>query len=249
MKTRLIALLSIFSMFLVPALAERKSSNVMSSVKEGKYNESDRLTVGKLRYLPVPNTKEDYVILQSIGKVTSLVIGHFKDSAREIIILTDKDSDGKVDSGKVYDFDENKITNIPNVATEYPPDKFRKMKLDVMNGVRGSVFPNPEGAIYLKKMLEDKTGMVKKSRHNNGFRIYVNDPDEPSRFRAVFYYSDNRKGSGGVDLAFELMYNNIGNQMVSPVISYNVYCRGSFDEVVTEMVEDLSKFTVSHFND
>ena len=63
-------LIPVFVMFtlILPAMAQKASNKIMSSVAEGKYSEKDSITATKLAYLPIPSTKEDYAFLQSEGK-------------------------------------------------------------------------------------------------------------------------------------------------------------------------------------
>ncbi|MGL4368795.1 MAG: hypothetical protein ACRCUT_03870 [Spirochaetota bacterium] len=124
---------------LFPAAAAKKPQKVMPTVKEGKYNETDLLTASKLPYLPIPGTKEDYAIFQSIGKVSTIVIGRFSQGEKEIVYLSDRNGDGKVDEGSSYFPDIKKFKAIGNPGGEYPAERFRKMKMDIINGISGEL--------------------------------------------------------------------------------------------------------------
>jgi hypothetical protein len=234
---------------MLPVFAERTNKTAQPSVKEGQYNGSEIVTGGKLAYLPIPIGREDYAFLQSIGKVTSIVIGYFMEGDRRIVWITDSNGDGTVDDGMIYYPENGKTSRIQNFSKEYTPEKFKKMKQDIISGKSQDLKLNPEGTLYLKKIVEAKSGLVKKVRYRNGFRTFVNDPDDPSTHRVMFYYSNNVKSGGGSDLVFEVFYHNQGTNMVSPVINCNVYCKDSYDPVVIEAVDDLSKFTSTYFGD
>jgi hypothetical protein len=243
MKLRNAAVFLLVTVFMFPVFAEKKGVKIQSTIKEGKYNETDILTASKLPYLPIPGTKEDYVIYQSIGKVSNIVIGRFSGGEKEIIFLSDDNGDGKVKTGSIYYPDLKKFKTIAQPNIEYPAERFKKLKLDVINGVQGEVTPNREGSDFIKKSVDKRSDLVMKVRTKNGFRVFVNDADDSNIHRAIFYYSNNRKSGGGADLAFKVEYNNVGNQMVSPIINFCVYCKDSEDPVAFEAVDDLSKYT------
>ena len=246
---RTAAVAAVILSVVMPLHAEKKAIKLMSTVKEGKYDATDQISAAKLAYLPIPGTKEDYVIFQSIGKVSTLVIGRFASGEKEIFYISDTNGDGKVDEGTTYFPDIKKFRAVAQVAQQYTPEKFKQMKLDVINGVRGELNPNQEGVSYIKKNVEKRSDIVKKTRYKNGFRVFINDPDDQNLHRAIFYYSNNKKSTGGADLAFKVEYRNVGTQMISPIINYNVYCKDSDDPVVAEVVDDLSKFTAQYFGE
>jgi hypothetical protein len=244
-----IALLLFLSLFIFPLMAERVNTRILTSVKEGKYEESDLLIIGRIPYLPIPSTKEDYAILQAIGKVTNVVIGRFKSGEREIVFLSDENNDGTVDRGVIYYPDTKKLAKITQPAKDYPAEQFKRMKLDIISGVSEDLTPNAEGSVYLKKLLESKSPLLRKVHFKNGFRSFINDPDDPKLHRVIFYYSNNQKADGGVDLAFEVIYRNVGSQMIAPVVKYSVYAKGSTDPVIAEVVSDLSAVTAKFFGE
>ncbi|HEY1407140.1 MAG TPA: hypothetical protein VF857_11070, partial [Spirochaetota bacterium] len=214
-----------------------------------KYQETDLITAGKLRYLPIPLGKENYAFLQSVGKVSNIVVGFFKEGEHRIVWISDENGDGTVDTGAIYFPDTGKIARIQNLGTEYSPETFKKMKLEIITSEKSDLTLNPEGSIYLKKIIESKSNLVKKIRFKNGYRAFVNDPDDPNNHRVIFYYSNNEKAEGGSDLAFEVRFHNNGSQMIRPVITYNVYCKDSVDPVVIDVVNDLTQFTKKNFGE
>jgi hypothetical protein len=244
-----VVLLLFLSLFIFPLMAERLNNKIQSSVKEGRYEESDTLIVGRLPYLPIPSSKEDYAILQAIGSVTNIVIGNFKSGERKVIFISDTNADGTVDSGAIYYPDTKKLAKITQPAKDYPADLFKKMKLEIINGVSEDLTPNAEGSVYLKKLLESKSGLLRKVHYRNGYRTFINDPDDPKLHRVIFYYSNNQKANGGVDLAFEVVYRNVGSQMIAPIVKYSVYAKGSTDPVIAEVVNDLFAVTTKFFGE
>jgi len=231
------------------AFAERLNKTIMPSTKEGKYNESNPITVGQLPYLPIPSGREDYAFLQSIGKVTNVVIGYFMEGERRIVWISDSNSDGTVDTGMIYYPETKKISKVQDIQKDYSPDKFAALKKEIISGQSKNLTLNPEGALYLKKIIESKSALVKKVRYRNGFRTLVNDPDDTTTHRVMFYYSNNEKSGGGSDLVFQVYYHNQGPSMIAPVIPCNVYCKDSSDPVVVEAVNELSKFTGKYFGE
>jgi len=130
-------------LLILPAMAEKTSNTIMSTVKEGSYNEKDPITASKLMYLPIPSTKEDYAMLQSEGKRTSIVIGRFKMGEKEILLISDENGDGKVDLAASYFPDTKKTVRNPNPSALYSDEQFKQMKIDIISGVRKELFPNP----------------------------------------------------------------------------------------------------------
>jgi hypothetical protein len=248
MKLNLLVCAAVLCVIALPAAAEKKGK-IQSAVKEGKYIESDLLSTAKLPYLPIPNTKDDYAFLQSIGKSTSVVVGRFSDGEKQIIFISDMNGDGKVDVSSTYYPDLKKFRNSTQPDKDYPSDRFKKMKEDIIRGAKGELNPNSEGADFVKRIAEKKNNIVMKVRFKNGFRVFVNDADDANLHRGIFYFSDNRKSEGGVDLAFKVEFHNVGPLMVSPIINYGVFCKDSLDASVIDVVTDLSQHTSKFFGE
>jgi hypothetical protein len=225
------------------SFAEKAVTRIMPPDGEGSYGETDKLSVNKISKLPVPNSREDYAFIQSIGNETCVVLGLFKGNDRRIIMITDSNNDGKADGVATYYADTRRTVVSKTPAKDYSEDQLKKMKQDIINGVQGEVFPNPEGSAYLKKVINGKPGSYKRARFKNGYKIFVDDPDILDLHRVIFYYSNNTRSGGAADLAFEVVYNQVGPQMVSPVIKFSVYCKDSTDPVVQETVKELLDYT------
>lgn len=221
------------------AFAEKASNKIQPADIDGSYSETDKISVNKISQLPVPNSREDYAFLQSIGSETRVVLGFFKTGDRRIVVITDKNNDGKADSVATYYADTKRTVVSRTPETDYSEDHLKKIKQDILDGVRGEVNPNPEGITYLKKIISGQTGIFKRSKYKNGYKIFIDDPDVKDFHRIIFYYSNNQVSGGGADLAFEVVYNQIGPQMVSPVIKFSVYCKDSTDKQILESVKDL----------
>lgn len=247
MKNTALAL-AVLCLAVIPASAAKKG-NIQTSVKQGKYIETDLLSAAKLPYLPIPNTKEDYAFIQSLGKSTSVVIGRFADGEKQIVLIGDSDGDGKVDISSVYYPDQKKFKNSSQPEKEYSAEAFKKMKQDIILGARGEFNPNAEGSDFVKRMVVKKNNIVVKVRFKNGYRVFINDSDDATMHRAIFYFSDNRKSGGGADLAFNVAFRNVGPLMISPIINYGVFCKDSEDPVVFETVTELSAQTAKYFGE
>jgi hypothetical protein len=235
-------IISIFVFAAFPVLSEKASIKILPSVSEGKYNETDALSFTKLAYMPIPSAKEDYAILQSIGRECNIVLGEFKSGDRKIILISDKNNDGTVDEVSTYMVDSKKTIRSKTPLQMYSADAFKKMKLDIIEGKRGELSPNAEGSAYAKKMIDSGSNIVRKIKYKNGFKVFIDDPDSPNSHRAMFFFSNN-ESTGGADLAFEVAYYNFGSQMVSSVIRFSVYCKDSTDKIIIDVTKDLAAYT------
>jgi hypothetical protein len=236
------ALLSVFIFTAFPVLSEKATTKVQTAVSEGKYNETDALTFTKLAYMPIPLAKEDYAILQSIGRESHIVIGQFKSGDRKIILITDKNNDGTVDEVSTYMVDSKKTIRSKNPAQMYSAETFKKMKIEIIEGKRGELSPNAEGSVYAKKLIDSSTNIIRKVKAKNGYKVFVEDPDSRDNHRAMFYFSNN-ESVGGADLAFEVVYFNVGSRMVSSVVRFSVYCKDSTDITIIEAAKELTAYT------
>lgn len=237
--------LSLLSIFSFNPLFSADAWEIKPSSEKGRYYETDILTPAKLANLPIPLTEEDYSFLQSIGAHTCLVLGHFSTGNRSITLITDKDSDGKVDDVSTYMIDLNKLLKSPDPAKEYPAEKFAEMKRQIIEGSKADLNPNAEGLKYLKKIISENSSVAKTVKMKNGYKVYINDADKQTLYRAMFYFSDN--SICGSDLVFEVRYRNVGTMNLSPAIKYSVYCKDSKDAMVCDVTKNLYSFTSERF--
>lgn len=227
---------------LVDAQAQSGRKPLQHNIASGKYIHNDLVTMSNIKQLPIPATNEDYAIFQSIGRASNVIIGKFKAGARQVVLVTDNDADGKVDFACVWNVDSGIIDITPKPDTVYTEAQFRQMKDDIVNGKSGLVSPNPEGAGYLRALIEKPSNILKM---RNGFRVSGYDPDVVGLERVNYFFSDN--GVHGSDLAFEVKYNNVGQVRVSPIITIWVYCKDSQDPFVIETVKKLNAVTAEKF--
>jgi hypothetical protein len=216
------------------------------SVEKGRYYEADTLSAAKLKYLPIPLTREDYALIQSIENRTSIVIGRFSSGERTITMITDSDNDGAVNEVMTYYVDLGNYMKSPEPAKEYPADKFTEMKRQIINGVKGDLYPNAEGAQYVKKLLDSRSPLVRTVRQKNGFKVVVDDADKKDLHRAEFYFADN--ANKGFDLVFQVQYTNLGSENIYKPIKYSVYCKGSSDKLIGDVTKDLSKYASARYS-
>jgi hypothetical protein len=219
----------------VDAGAQSGRKPLQHNIASGKYIHNDLVTMANIKQLPIPATNDDYAIYQSIGKVSNVIIGKFKVGARQVVLITDSNVDGKVDFACVWNVDSGVIDITPKPETIYSEVQFRQMKDDIVNGKSGLVSPNPEGVAYLRVLLEKPSNIIKM---RNGFRVSWYDPDVRGLERVNYFFSDN--GVHGSDMAFEVKYNNVGQVRVSPIITIWVYCKDSYDPFVIETVKKLN---------
>jgi len=208
-------------------------------IAKGNYVPRILLNASSIRRLPVPKTRENYVILQSIDRVTNIVIGNFLSGEGIITLYRDSDSDGKVDFVARWFQSTNKVQYLPLPAKLCPPEKFKSMKMKILDGKSDSeLYSNKEGGPYIKKvMLGNST--VRKWRH--GFRVIQYDIDSPSKIRTSFFYE--YKPKHGASAVFDVKYYHMGRIDLSPIINIGVYCKDSKDSVMIEYMKDLLKYT------
>jgi len=211
------------------------------SVKSGEYIPWLELNSLELGNLPVPESSENYAFLHSHEKTSTIVLGEFLGSEPKITFIRDKNGDGKVDEVVYWNVRQRKRTIVREPESVCTAEQFKTYKQDIINGVRNQVAPNPDGAQYLKRLIERNEVITKIYKLHYGYRIEITDPDDPSLVRATFIFADN--GIHGRRLVYQVNYHNRNAVKVRPVITYSVYCKDSFDEQVAEVVKELIALT------
>lgn len=227
----IIAFLGVLPLFAVPTL--------ISSVKDGVYHESKKITIGDLRLMPVPDSSQDYAFLQCIDNQCVIVVGRFTSGIPEVVMYQDKNADGKVDMIAHWYTNTNrkryKYESRP--GKKCPPEKFKKMKDQIINGKMSTdLRPNTEGVNFLKVLLKRNETI---SKWKSGFRIVKTDVEHPSLEKVSYMLSDNN--IRGVDFIIKVGYRMQGNNYVKPTIQYSVYCSNSKDKFMIETVKGLLK--------
>ena len=220
-------------LFIVSAWSRGTRGPIQSNIKHGQYIPKIPVKISDLRNLPVPTTNENYALLQAIDKETNVVLGNFNSGSRELILIKDKNSDGKVDAVVHYYVDRKRYRYSSKPGADYPPEKFKKLKEAVLNGTQGEFFPNKEGIPYIK-VLEQDADRIR--RWKNGFRVFMLDPDDERFSRISFFFSTSNRGA---DLVFEVKYRNQGVAKISPIINFGVYCNGSKDKYINSVTRKL----------
>lgn len=222
--------------------AVNKKKPLETKVKSGVYIQSDRVTVKKLRDLPIPASSEDYAFLQSFDTVTNVVIGNFSQAESIITLVTDENGDEVVDYIIHYNHDMKKFTKEANPSSIYSKEAFIQLKKNIINGSQGGgVIPNNEGAVFLKRLVSSKMDTMDLMKTRQGYTVKITDADDKSLTRLRYMFSDN--GIHGVDLVFHVAYTNVYETRVQPVIQYCVYCQNSMDPTVKETVSELLALT------
>ena len=214
-------------------VAAHNAGEVVTSIRKGAYIPDMLLSIKDMRNLPVPLSNENYAFIQSIDDVCNIVIGNFIAGEREIILIQDKNSDGKVDLVVHWFIDIERYKFEPNPDKEYNQESFKKLKEDIINGVRGRVFPNEQGLEYIR-VLSQSSGNIKKWR--NGFAVAKYDPDIPRQEMLSYFFSID---ADGADLVFRVAYIPKNNIKVSPVINSFVYCKNSKDPFIKDVTQEL----------
>ena len=236
MKSRVfcrIVLFLVISMGYSTVVADDMAEDVQRNIAKGQYIPAVDVTIKDMRNMPIPSSNENYAFIQSLDAVTNIVIGNFASGEREIILIKDKNSDGEVDLVAHWFVDRETFKFDASPTTTYNSVQFRKMKEDIINGVRGEVFPNQEGLEYIRVLYQNSDN-IKKWR--NGFLVTKYDPDNVVREMNRYSYS---LSADGADMVFEIIYTYKGANRVSPIINQCVYCKNSKDKVVIEIINKL----------
>lgn len=233
-----ILILLIMAFMTTGLFAASDTTPITSNIQSGVYIFNDLIIPNKLRKLPVPSTQENYVILQSIKTVTNIVIGDFQSNERRIILITDKNIDEKVDSVYYYYIDKDRLVTEPVPANYITDEKFKKIKNDIIMGKSGDVSPNQQGMNFILTLVKNPANM---KPIRDGYEVSQYDPDNQNISQITFSYADY--GINGVDLVYNVRYNNVGVNRVSPLINVNVYAKNSFDPAIINTVKELMKQT------
>lgn len=211
--------------------------DILKSVKKGSYTPDRALSLKDLRYLPIPESSQNYAFMQSIDAITSVVIGDFVSGDRIITLIQDKNSDGTVDLVVYWYVDTERFRYDANPAKTYSQENFKKLKDDIIRGVQGKINPNEEGLSIIEKLYQGSGNI---QRWRNGFRVTSFDPDDIHKERLNYYFSVS---ADGADLVFEVIYVPRNNIRVSPVINEGVYCKNSKDPYINEITKKLIEDT------
>lgn len=225
-------LISIFSV----SFATYRPKATLTKIKSGSYDPKILTTGGNMRSLPIPHSNENYAFYQSIGEVTNIVLGKFQVAEQEIVLITDRNSDGKVDKVYVYDVLKRKKKNINRTYTK---KQFKEMKDGIFSGKARYLGVNEEGVDFIKTLIKSNSDLVKMARSELGYRVQIFDPDNSKSFRAKFFFS---KGIYGADMAFEINYYNVGETHVKPIIPMCVFAQDSKDAYAQEKVKELKTY-------
>jgi hypothetical protein len=241
-----VALICIAASGLLHATYKRKP--VQSQVASGVYVPADVITRLKLKDMPIPSSGQDYALYQSIGAVTNVVIAEFRSGLNRLTLASDTNSDGEVDILVYWYADSRKFRDVSRPGEVISKERFLEMKKAIVAGVNSDIHPNPEGVPFLKRLVlerETKTMRIAKSR--NGYVITLQDPDDQGRNRILFSFSNN--GINGVDLNFDVIYRNVGENSMAPVIRQCVFASGSRDPFAKQIVEELGKHLMDNYRE
>ncbi|MCP4130253.1 MAG: hypothetical protein GY754_04660 [bacterium] len=216
--------------------ATKKGMPIQSRIASGVYVHTNILRISDIRNLPIPKTNVDYAFIQSLDTICNVVVGKFTTGHKEIIIYKDKNVDGKVDIIAHWYVDRKKFKFEPDPNKFCPPEEFKKMKEQILQGTTGKLNPNEEGIQYLNVLFQD-SGNIR--RWYNGYLVTGLDPDDESSQRVVYFFSDNQVR--GVDISFIVKYVNRGLVRESPIIKYAVYCKDTKDKYLIDTVKKLMK--------
>ncbi|MBN1500598.1 MAG: hypothetical protein JW982_10595 [Spirochaetes bacterium] len=236
-KKFLIFSIIVLFVFTVDNMAVYVRKEMQTKLKSGSYSPTDAIRYQKLRAMPVPSSNENYAIYQSIDKVTSIVLGKFQSSEDEIHLIQDTNSDGKVDNTYIYDVRKRQVKKL---KLEISDEEFKKLKDGIFFGNLPEIGPNKEGIDYVKSLVKSNSELVKVTKYKRGFQILEFDPDEITQYRIKFIYSTDIEGA---NLAFEVLFHNIGQSRVQPIIPISVFAQNSKDKYVQAVVDELSKYT------
>ncbi len=238
-------LMSLFIIMVsVTILFSLDRSKIINNVASGQYLMKKNITIGDLRNLPVPKSNENYAFLQSIDRSSNIVIGEFSNGNRKITLIKDRNSDGKVDLVVEWNVETKTPKFVSSPRKKFPDEKFKKMKMDILNGkVNGILRPNIEGRSYLKALL-DSDSEKRIDRYKSGYRVSMLDPDSRKNETLVYLSSYDVYGAS---LSYEVIYRRQGANYQSPTINFSVFCKNSKDKLIIkqtkEIIKLISKYT------
>ncbi len=238
-KKRKIVIFSILILFVfaVDSFAVFTRKVMQTKIESGSYSPTDPIRYQKMRALPIPSSNENYAIYQSIDRVTSIVLGKFQNSEGEIDLYQDTNSDGKVDNVYIYDVLKRQVKKLKITVTD---EEFKKLKDEIFTGSNPLIGANKEGLNYVKALVKSNSELVKVSKYKRGFQALEFDSDEPSQYRTKFIYSTDIEGAF---LAFEVLFHNVGQSRVQPIIPISIFAQNSKDKYVQTIVDELAKYT------
>lgn len=194
-----------------------------------------------LEMMPVTKDFRNYFILQSIDDVTNIIIGDFVGAEKVIALISDENSDGKVD--KVFEYYPDKPK--PNKRRPFKPtsalyEGFEKTKEMIINGeIFEKNYSYKMGSLkHVKYRLRKGTDIYK---YRFGWVVRIFDPDSPGKIMYQFFFG---RKDGRYYLQFETTYYKLYHTVIKPPVSLSVYCENSKDETVKEIVDELLEMVV-----
>ncbi len=235
----------LFIIMSVNLTATSRGKRIETMIHRGVYIPQDLLTRRSVMHLPIPESNEDYAFMQSIRTVTNVIIGSFASGEKKITWIQDTDADGTVDSILYFYPELGKVKEDASPAETVSAEKFEEMKRDIIMGKQDQLAPNQEAVLPLKRLIEKNSEIINVQKTKNGYSVRIPDVDNRSRIRITFMYSNNRVH--GYDMVFEVIYRNVGETLVAPVIRHSVYCSNSVDPVVKEYAQELLEHTAEYY--
>ena len=206
-----------------------------------------KLTMDRMKLLPVPSDNINYFFMQSIENETDIIIGDFSGLEKKIIMIVDDKSDNTIDTVFEY-YPQTKVLKKGNSSqSKFFITDMAKLKKDIIEGsvYKGNFTDNMKSLRILENVLTDQNT-------NNlyadvyGFNVKLFESDERHKNSALFSYGKNEVG---YYLQFKTeYYRKTFNTVQKPVLKYSVYCRNSNDPVVKETVENLFKIRQPELN-
>jgi len=236
-------MLSFLGMIFISELFAAESKSIQNNIKSGNYVVKNNITIGDLRRLPVPKSNEDYAFLQCIDTSCNIVIGSFSRGDRIVTLIKDRNADGKVDSVVSWNFETKKPKFFSNPQKKYSVEKFKQMKLDILNGEKkNGLSVNIEGAKYLNSLL-DSDANKEIIKYKSGYRVSLLDPDSSKKEMLIYLISYDVYGAS---LSYEIVYRRKGNIQDSPVINFSVFCLKSKDKLIIDQTKKMIKKVAKH---
>lgn len=240
----LVLAFSLLGVFLQMSATTRAKA-IQTKIKSGVYIPQDLISKRRMMNLPIPESNENYAFLQSFLETTNIIIGNFAEGEKVITWIQDANADGKVEQVIYYYPELGKFKEAPNPQELYSEEKFKDLKIAILNGKQGEINPNREGIPPLKNLIEKNSDKIEVQKNKNGYVVRIPDVDDVTRTRITFMYSNNRVK--GYDLVFEVEYHNVRETLVAPVIKHCVYCKNSVDPVIKEYAQDLLDHTAKYY--
>lgn len=203
--------------------------------RSNEFIQSD-ISPDRLQFMPVTEDFRNYFVLQCINNTTSILIGDFTGTEKNISLAKDTNGDGKPDEVFEYFPEIKKLTTPFKPTTSFFAGIEALKKYIILGDIYAVNYAYKMNSLPLLKAKLKSGRDVFKFKHGYSVKIY--DPDAPTTIMGEYFFG---KKEGKYDLIFSTYYYKLYRTKISPPLSYSVYCKDTTDKYIAEIVEELLK--------